>query len=71
MHKFSHAAHSGIHYSMLNVCLALQEEKYANAMRFQIVAGRLYLDFTQFRAPERQLGAHEVPYWFPADVRSP
>lgn len=56
---------------MLNVCLALQEEKYANAMRFQIVAGRLYLDFTQFRAPERQLGAHEVPYWFPADVRSP
>ena len=50
---------------------ALQEEKYANAMRFQIVGGRLYLDFTQFRAPDRQLGADEVPYWFPGDVRPP
>ena len=48
---------------------ALQEAKYANSMRFQIVAGRLYLDFTQFRTPDRQLKATEVPYWFPADVR--
>ncbi len=56
---------------MLNICLALQEEKYANAMRFQIVAGRLYLDFTQFRVLDRQLGADEVPYWFPGDVRPP
>ena len=53
------------------LCHYLQGEKYANAMRFQIVGGRLYLDFTRFRAPNRQLKADEVPYWFPGDVRPP
>lgn len=50
---------------------AVQGPKYANALRFQIVEGRLYLDFAQFRPAHRQLKADEVPYWFPGDVRLP